>query len=103
MLRANSPTTLRRVVMPLAKSALLSGLVFAFVRAMTAVSQVIFLITPSTNLATTQILTYVEYGSQGRGAALASLLTLFMVAVILALYAINRRLDTRTAGEMAAT
>jgi len=103
MLRANSLTTLRRIVMPLARSALLSGLVFAFVRAMTAVSQVIFLITPQHNLATTQILTYVEYGSQGRGAALASLLTVFMVIVILALYAVNRRLDTRAAGEVAVT
>lgn len=96
MLRANSPTTLRRIVMPLVRAALLSGLVFAFVRAMTAVSQVIFLITPAHNLATTQILSYVEYGSLGRGAALASLLTLFMIVVILTLYAINRRLDTRT-------
>jgi iron(III) transport system permease protein len=102
MLRANSATTLRRVVMPLVRSALLSGFVFAFVRAMTAVSQVIFLITPSVNLATTQILSYVEYGSQGRGAALASLLTVFMIAVVLLLYTINRRLDTRTATEGAA-
>jgi iron(III) transport system permease protein len=97
MLRANSPTTLRRIVMPLVRPALLSGLVFAFVRAMTAISQVIFLITPAHNLATTQILSYVEYGSLGRGAALASLLTIFMILVVLALYAINRQLDTRTA------
>ncbi|HEY3249267.1 MAG TPA: iron ABC transporter permease [bacterium] len=97
MLRANSPTTLRRIVMPLIRGALLSGLVFAFVRAMTAVSQVIFLISPGHNLATTQILSYVEYGSLGRGAALASLLTIFMVAVVLLLYAVNRRLDTRAA------
>lgn len=103
MLRANSPTTLRRIVMPLVRAALLSGLVFAFVRAMTAVSQVIFLITPAHNLATTQILSYVEYGSLGRGAALASLLTLFMVVVILALYAINRRLDTRTVADTVTT
>ncbi len=103
MLRANSPTTLRRIVMPLVRAALLSGLVFAFVRAMTAVSQVIFLITPAHNLATTQILSYVEYGSLGRGAALASLLTLFMIVVILTLYAINRRLDTRTVRETLTT
>jgi len=99
MLRANSAVTLWRIVMPLVRAALLSGLVFAFVRAMTAVSQVIFLITPRHNLATTQILSYVEYGSQGRGAALASLLTVFMVLVILGLYAINRRLDVRAARE----
>ena len=108
MLRATSPTTLRRVVVPLVWSALLSGLVFAFVRAMTAISQVIFLVTPEHNLATTQILSYIEYGSLGRGAALASLLTLFMIIVIMALYVVNRyltkrRLVTRTVGEVAAT
>lgn len=101
MLRGSSAVTLRRIVMPLVRPALLSGLVFAFVRAMTAVSQVIFLITPQHNLATTQILSYVEYGSQGRGAALASLLTVFMILVILALYAVNRRLDVRAARETA--
>jgi iron(III) transport system permease protein len=115
MLRANSVTTLRRIVIPLTLSALLSGLIFAFVRAMTAVSQVIFLITAGTNLATTQIFTYVEAGRLGRGAALASLLTVAMVAVILLLYLLNQllsrwmgvraamRLDTRTAGEIAGT
>jgi len=87
--------------MPLVRSSLLSGLVFAFVRAMTAVSQVIFLITPQHNLATTQILSYVEYGSHGRGAALASLLTVFMILVIMALYAVNRRLDVHPAREAA--
>ncbi len=100
MLRAGSFTTLQRVVMPLARSALLSGLVFGFVRAMTAVSQVIFLISPQHNLATTQILSYVEYGSQGRGAALASLLIIFMVAAILGLYAITNRLDPRAAQQL---
>lgn len=101
MLRATSATTLRRIVMPLVRPALLSGLVFAFVRGMTAVSQVIFLISPQYNLATTQILSYVIYGSTGRGAALASLLTLFMAGVILVLFAVNRRLDPRAASEAA--
>ncbi len=102
LLRAGAAMTLRRVVVPLVWPALLSGLVFAFVRAMTAVSQVIFLITPRHNLATTQILSYVEYGSLGRGAALASLLTVFLVAVILALYTAGRRLDARAAGPLPA-
>ncbi len=100
MLRASSAGTLRRIVMPLVRPAILSGLVFAFVRAMTAISQVIFLISPAHNLATAQILAYVEYGSQGRGAALASLLTVFMIAVVLVLFALNRRLDPRTASEV---
>ncbi|HYM90467.1 MAG TPA: ABC transporter permease subunit, partial [bacterium] len=100
MLRATSVPTLGRIVVPLVRSALLSGLVFAFVRAMTAISQVIFLITPAHNLATTLILSYVEYGNTGRGAALAAILTVFMVLVIVAFYALSRRLDPRAAAEV---
>ncbi len=92
-LRAGAWTTLRRVVVPLARLALISGLVFAFVRAMTAVSQVIFLVTPSHNLATALILSWVEYGTIGRGAALSAVLVLSLVAVIGALYLWTARVE----------
>jgi iron(III) transport system permease protein len=91
MLRAGAATTLRRIVVPLVRGALLAGLIFSFVRAMTAISQVIFLITPRTNLATTQILSYINYGAFGLGAALSSVLVVFMAAVILALYLATQR------------
>ncbi len=100
MLRAGSATTLRRIVIPLVRAAILSGLVFSFVRAMTAISQVIFLITPRTNLATTQILTYINYGTVGLAAALSWLLVVFMAVVIILLYRVTQRLGTRLAGEM---
>jgi iron(III) transport system permease protein len=95
MLRAGSATTLRRVVLPLVRGAILSGLIFSFVRAMTAISQVIFLTTPRTSLATTQILAYINYGTVGLGAALSWLLVVFMALVILALYAISSRVGSR--------
>ncbi len=95
MLRAGSATTLRRVVAPLVQAALLSGLVFAFVRAMTAISQVIFLVTPRVNLSTALILAYVEHGSMGRAAALSSVLVVFMAVVIMAMYWSVTRLDAR--------
>jgi iron(III) transport system permease protein len=100
MLRAGSATTLRRVVAPLVRGAILSGLIFSFVRAMTAISQVIFLITPRTNLATTQILSYVNYGTVGLGAALSWVLVLFMALVIVAMYLVSNRLGGRPAAEM---
>lgn len=100
MLRAGSATTLRRVVVPLALTALLSGLVFAFVRAMTALSQVIFLVTPRVNHSTALILTYVEYGSMGLAAALSSVLVLFMAVVIMVSYSLVNWLDVR-AGRVA--
>lgn len=100
ILRAGSATTLRRVVLPLVLSALLAGLVFSFVRGMTAISQVIFLITPRTNLATTQILSYVNYGTVGLAAALSWVLVLFMAAVIVGLYFVTQRLGARTVTDM---
>jgi iron(III) transport system permease protein len=99
MLRAGSFTTLRRIVVPLVRMAVLSGLIFSFVRAMTAISQVIFLISPRTNLATTQILSYVNYGSVGPAAALSWVLVVFMALVIVGLYLVTQRLGGRPAGE----
>jgi iron(III) transport system permease protein len=98
VLAAGAATTLRRVVVPLVWPALLAGTVFSFVRAMTAISQVIFLITPRTNLATTQILSYVTYGTVGLAAALSWVLVVFMAAVILALYAVTQRAGARQVG-----
>ncbi|MDQ7827839.1 MAG: iron ABC transporter permease [Armatimonadota bacterium] len=102
LLGAGTASTLRRIVMPLVRPALLSGLVFAFVRAVTAVSQVIFLISPQHNLATTQILSYVQYGTLGRGAALASVVIVLLAAVVLALYLVTNRLDPRLVREVGA-
>ncbi len=92
-LRAGAWATLRRVVVPLTRLALLSGLVFAFVRAMTAVSQVIFLVSPAHNLVTALILSWVEYGTIGRGAALSAVLVVTLVVVIAALYLGTARLE----------
>ncbi|MGH6815970.1 MAG: ABC transporter permease, partial [Hyphomicrobiaceae bacterium] len=51
-LGARSFTTLRRVVLPLLRPAIVAALVYAFVRAMTAVSAVIFLVSAQYNMAT---------------------------------------------------
>ncbi len=100
MLRAGTSTTLRRIVLPLGRAAILAGLVFSFVRAMTAISQVIFLITPQTNLATTQILSYVNYGAVGLAAALSWVLVVFMALVNVVLYQVTHRLGIRQVAEM---
>jgi iron(III) transport system permease protein len=98
MLRAASPTTLRRIVLPLVRAAILSGLVFSFVRAMTAISQVIFLVTPKTNLATNLIMSYINYGTVSLGAALSWVLVVFMAIVIVTLYLVTQRMGARTGG-----
>jgi len=90
-LRASNLTTLRRILFPLLLPAVISGLMFSFVRAMTAISQVIFLVTPSTNLATVLILSWVGHGSIGRGAALSCVLIAAMAVVVLLLNVVLHR------------
>jgi iron(III) transport system permease protein len=90
-LKAGTVTTLRRVVVPLIRSAILTGLIYSFVRAMTAVSQVIFLVSPGHDLVTVLILSWAEYGTIGRGAALSTLLILVLAACILPAQWLARR------------
>ncbi len=90
-LRASSSLTLRRILVPLLIIPLIGGLIFAFVRAMTAISQVIFLVSPGNMLATVLLLGWVEQGQLGRAAAMASVLILSMLLVVLLLTLLTRR------------
>lgn len=80
-LGANAITTFRRITLPLIAPAFFSGLVFAFVRAMTAISAAIFLVSANWNLMTVQILNEVGSGRLGVAAAYSMvLLAIVLVA-----------------------
>jgi iron(III) transport system permease protein len=81
-LGAGSWATLRRVVLPLLKPAIVAALVYSFVRAMTAISAVIFLVSARYDLATTYIVGRVENNAYGVAIAYATVLILVMLAVI---------------------
>ena len=81
-LGARSATTLRRVVLPLLRPAIVAALVYSFVRAMTAVSAVIFLVTAEYNMATAYIVGRVEAGEFGLAIAYSCVLIAIMLAVI---------------------
>ena len=78
MLRAGTVTTLRRVVLPLLKPALVAALVYSFVRSMTTVSAVIFLVTAENELATTYIIGRVGNGDYGVALAYCTVLIVLM-------------------------
>ena len=78
MLRASTSTTLRRVVLPLLKPALVAALVYSFVRSMTTVSAVIFLVTAENELATTYIIGRVGNGDYGVALAYCTVLIVLM-------------------------
>lgn len=97
MLRASSVATLRHVVLPLLKPALVAALVYSFVRAITTVSAVIFLVTAENELATTYIIGRVGNGDYGVALAYCTVLIVLMSAAtaLIQLVVGERRLGRR--------
>jgi iron(III) transport system permease protein len=96
-LGADGVTTFRKVTLPLIAPAFFSGLVYAFVRAMTAISAAIFLVSANWNLMTVQILNQVGSGRLGVAAAF-SILTIVIVTIAIAIigFLVERTSKTRT-------
>jgi iron(III) transport system permease protein len=97
MLRAGTATTLRRVVLPLLKPAVIAALVYSFVRSMTTVSAVIFLVTAENELATTYIIGRVGNGDYGVALAYCTVLIVLMslVTALIQLVVGERKLGRR--------
>jgi len=81
-LGANSGRTLRRVILPLLRPAITAALVYSFVRAITSISAVVFLVSAKYNMATAYIVGLVENGQYGVAIAYSSVLIVVMVTVI---------------------
>jgi iron(III) transport system permease protein len=103
--RASTFQTVRLILMPLMKPAMLAALVYSFVSAMTAISAVIFLVSARYELATTYILNRVEAGAFGLAIAYSSVLIVVMLIVIglFQLLIGERRLGRRQAAGAAPT
>ncbi|GHS96196.1 hypothetical protein AGMMS50276_14200 [Synergistales bacterium] len=81
-LGADRVTVFRKIMLPIVAPAFFSGLVFAFVRAMTAISAAIFLVSAKYNLLTVQILNQVGSGRLGVAAAFSVILVVIVLAAI---------------------
>lgn len=96
-LGADGITTLRKVTLPLIAPAFFSGLVYAFVRAMTAISAAIFLVSAEWNLMTVQILAQVGSGRLGVAAAYSTVVIMIVLVAIVIISAIVNRMSRHTA------
>jgi iron(III) transport system permease protein len=81
--RASSIRTIFTIVLPLLRPAMISAIVFSFVKSMTTVSAIIFLVTADTQVATTYIMGRVEDGDYGQAVSYGSVLIVTMLLVIL--------------------
>ena len=102
LLRASTPQTWLRVLLPLLRPALLAALLYSLVRAITTVSAVIFLVTAEYDLATTYIMGRVGNGDYGVALAYCSVLMGVMLLSAGALqWAVGeRQIGRRTAQEI---
>jgi iron(III) transport system permease protein len=91
MLRAGPAATLQRVILPLLRPAIVTAMTYSFVRAMTAVSAVIFLVTGGYNLATVYIVGRVDVGEYGIAIVYSAVLILSMMLVLLGIQALVGR------------
>ncbi len=82
-LGANGATTFRRVLMPLLKPAIVGALIYGFVRSMTTVSAIVFLVSGDTEVATTYIIGRVINGDYGVAIAYCAVLILIMIVAIM--------------------
>lgn len=81
-LGASANKVFTSVTLPLIKSAFFGGLVYSFVRSMTAVSTVVFLVTPKYQLLTASILSQVDNGRFGVASAFSTVLIVIVLASI---------------------
>jgi iron(III) transport system permease protein len=82
-LRAGTVSTLRRVVLPLLRPAIVAALGYSFISAMTSISAVIFLTSPRFDMATVNIVGRAEVGEYGYATAYASVLIVLMLVAVL--------------------
>ncbi len=103
-LGARGFTTLRTILLPLLRPAVVAALVYSFVRAMTTVSAVIFLVSAQYEWATTYIINRVVNGDYGVAIAYSSVLIVLMIVVILIIQKLvgERRLGRRATAPGAA-
>lgn len=81
-LGANSWQTFRKIILPLLRPAILAALVYSFVRAMTAISAVIFLVSAEYDMATSYIIGRVENNDYGLAIAYSTTLIFVMLAAV---------------------
>ena len=86
ILGASSFTTFKKITLPMIRQAFFSGLVYSFVRCMTAVSSVIFLISARWAVVTTKIFGMFE---ESRYSVAAAYILIMMAIILIAIAVIN--------------
>ena len=97
-LGARRDVTFRRVVLPLVRSALLAGMTVLFIRAMTAISATIFLVSLDWSLVTVRILEGITNLELGQASAFSVIVILLVYLAVVVANLAMRRLNAGSFG-----
>jgi len=95
-LGANLGTTIKRVTLPIILPAILSISVFFFMRSMVTLSAVIFLVSPSVNLAAVSVMLLDDAGNTTQAAAYSTLIILIVLSVLAIMNVVLKILNVKT-------
>ena len=82
ILGADTGYSFRRITLPLLRNAFFSGIVYSFTKAITAVSAVIFLVSPRWNLVTSKIYTLFDQAKYSMAAAFVTMMVIILLVFI---------------------
>ena len=82
ILGAGSGYSFRRITLPMLRNAFFLGIVYSFVKAITAVSAVIFLVSPRWNLVTSKIYTLFDQAKYSQAAAFVTMMVVILLVFI---------------------
>ncbi|MBR8701432.1 hypothetical protein IX317_001330 [Fusobacterium sp. DD29] len=99
VLGANSRKVFTSVTLPMIKPAFFSGLVYAFVRSMTLVSTIIFLVSAKYNLLTVAIMNQIDVGKIGVASAYCTILIVIVFLVIGVMTSLLKRMGIDSISE----
>ncbi|MEO8848366.1 MAG: ABC transporter permease subunit [Casimicrobiaceae bacterium] len=100
-LGAGKLRTLRAVILPVAMPAIISIGVFFFVRSMVTLSAVIFLVTPTTQLAAVSVLLLDDSGNQNQAAAFSVCIMVVVAMALVLFHGMLRLFRTRSIAKVA--
>lgn len=98
-LGAGTTKVFTSISLPLIRPAFYTGLVFSFVKSMTAISAVIFLVSANYNLLTVRVMQHVDKGQFGYAAALSVILMVIVFVAVGIMNLILRRIGHSTSGK----
>lgn len=99
VLGANSRKVFTSITLPMIKPAFFSGLIYAFVRSMTLVSTIIFLVSAKYNLLTVAIMNQIDVGKIGVASAYCTILIVIVAVMIVLMKVVLKKLGINEISE----